>query len=175
MLLNSPLRVMAAGIAGILLAIGAMSSPLRHEAPIAAAVLQDTKAGPLPSAPSFSGGKALQLDRQRDGLFYATLNVEGKPIRFLVDTGASMTILSSNDAAKLGKRNLKADAVALRTVGGSTQMMRTRLDHIHLAGHDMRAVEVAVVNSGLPVSLLGQDLLAKMDLVAIADHRMVIR
>ena len=175
MLLLSPLRVMAAGAAGLLLAIGVMSTPFRHDVPIAAAVLQDAKAGPLPSAPSFSRGKALELDRARDGLFYATLDVEGKSIRFLVDTGASMTILSSNDAAKLGKRDLKADAVALRTVGGATQMLRARLDHIQVAGHDMRGVNVAVVNSGLPVSLLGQDLLAKMDLVSIADHRMIIR
>lgn len=50
----------------------------------------------------FAPKTIIELTRQRDGHFYADLTINGKPIRFLVDTGASNIALSKEDARSVG-------------------------------------------------------------------------
>ena len=45
---------------------------------------------------------AIELRRGRDGHFHAELEVNGKPVRFMVDTGASDIVLSRRDAERVG-------------------------------------------------------------------------
>ena len=56
----------------------------------------------FPAATVELGDGAIELRRQDDGHFHATLEVNGQPVRFLVDTGASGIVLSRADAAAAG-------------------------------------------------------------------------
>ena len=61
------------------------------------------------------------------------------------------------------------------TVGGSTPMAWTNLTEVKLAGHEIRDVRAAVVRNGLGVSLLGQNMLARLDSVTIEADRLSLR
>jgi aspartyl protease family protein len=56
----------------------------------------------VPSYPVASAAKELMITRDADGGFYVTGNVNGQPVRFVVDTGASDIVLSPADAQRLG-------------------------------------------------------------------------
>jgi aspartyl protease family protein len=55
-----------------------------------------------PSYPVASAAKELMITKDADGAFYVTGNVNGQPVRFMVDTGASDIVLSPADAQRLG-------------------------------------------------------------------------
>ncbi|HEX8485489.1 MAG TPA: TIGR02281 family clan AA aspartic protease [Sphingomonas sp.] len=118
---------------------------------------------------------AHEVARGADGLFYVHASVNDRPVRFLVDTGASVVVLTADDARAVGlvvsdrHYDRKVD-----TVGGSTPMAWATLDKVDLAGHEVRGLRAAVVRSGLGVSLLGQNMLSQLDSVTMTADRLTL-
>jgi aspartyl protease family protein len=137
-----------------------------------AAVLDEGRAPPpAPERPMVQ-----DVGRGADGLFYVTARVNGRSLRFLVDTGASVVVLTAADAQAVGVvlEDKHYDG-QVETVGGKTAMAWTTLDHVHVAGHDIRKLKAVVVRSGLGVSLMGQNMLAELDSVTFAADRLSLR
>lgn len=115
------------------------------------------------------------LPRQRDGHFYANVDVNSNDIRFMVDTGASGIALTAEDAESLG---LSWDDDELQVVGrgasGNVYGKRVRLQSVQLGDLQITDVEAVIIPSGLDVSLLGQSFLSKAETVKIEDNQMVI-
>jgi aspartyl protease family protein len=116
------------------------------------------------------GGVVIEVPRERDGHYHMTLGVNGAPIRFIVDTGASDLVLSRDDAARAG-----IDLGALRYLGraytanGEVRTAQVRLDEVEVGGMVDRGVP-AVVNEGdMRVSLLGMSYLQEFGRIEIAD------
>ena len=85
-----------------------------------------------------------------------TLEVNGTPLRFIVDTGASDIVLSAEDAARAG---LDTDRLAFvgvaRTANGTVSTARVWLDEVRL-GEMVDSSVPALVNGGeMSGSLLG--------------------
>ena len=59
------------------------------------------RAGEAPRVTSFVNDEVL-LRRARDGHFYVTLDINETAVRFVVDTGASLVVLNTEDAARVG-------------------------------------------------------------------------
>jgi aspartyl protease family protein len=111
--------------------------------------------------------------RASDGLFYVHAKVNGQPVRFLVDTGATVVVLSDADARAVGAMPASGGYNArMATAGGSRPMAWTKLGHVQIAGQDVRGVTAAVVSGGPGVSLLGQNLLSKLGGLHIAGDRL---
>lgn len=126
------------------------------------------------AASDTSGGK--RIARASDGLFYVRAEVNGHKMRFLVDTGASVTVLRAADAKALGLAP-QADRFGQRieTAGGGTAMAWTRLASVKLAGRELHDVRAAVVRQGLGVSLLGQNMLGRLQSVKIERDQLELR
>ena len=52
----------------------------------------------------------MDLRRASDGHFHAQLEVNGRPVRFMIDTGASDIVLSRRDAERVGTTSEVVDA-----------------------------------------------------------------
>lgn len=130
----------------------------------------------ITAAAAITEPKVHDVPRNSDGLFYVNATVNGKPMRFLVDTGASVMVLTSADAKALGLMVQHKDFTGtVSTVGGAARMAWTNIDHLQLAGHEMRNVDAAIVSNGLEVSLLGQNILKQFESITISADRLVIR
>lgn len=115
------------------------------------------------------------LPRAPDGHYYMSADVNGTPVNFVVDTGASQIVLNKRDAARAG-----IDTSALSYVGrantanGVVRTAPVRLDRIAIgpiAHEDVRAV----VNSGeLDRSLLGMTYLQRFRSVEISGGKLIL-
>ncbi|MBD3728964.1 MAG: TIGR02281 family clan AA aspartic protease [Sphingomonadales bacterium] len=121
----------------------------------------------------YSGGKA--LDRSSDGHFYADALVEGAPVNFMVDTGASVIALTAADAESAG---LTWDEGQIRQIGqgasGPVYGLPVRLGQVEIGGIVVRDVDAVIVPQGLGVSLLGQSFLSKLSNVSIEGNAMML-
>ncbi len=154
------LRFAAIALVGALSAVGAAKAvvsldDLRHpelRAPSAAAA---TLGG--------AEGGAAQITKDRDGHFWAQGAVDGKAVRFLVDTGATAVSLSMADAQRLGidTSKLTYDYNVI-TADGRTRAASVHLASVAIAGAKVRDVDALVIEKGLENSLLGMSYLGRL-------------
>lgn len=106
------------------------------------------------------------VHQARDGLFYVEASVNGEPVHFVVDTGASVVVLNASDAARAGV-GASSSSINVETAAGSSSMQRTRIENISVAGQSMTGVAAVIMRKNLKVSLLGQSALGQLDSVAL--------
>ena len=124
---------------------------------------------------SVLGGGVIEVPRAFDGHYYLTLEVEGRPVEFVVDTGATDIVLSRDDAERLG-----IDTARLRytgfanTANGTVRTARVALETLSLGGITDRNVP-AVVNEGeMDGSLLGMRYLQRFSRLEISNGKLLL-
>ena len=113
---------------------------------------------------SANGLAEIRIRKRLDGHFTASVDVNGKPISMIVDTGASSIVLRPEDAAKAGI-DLKdlSYSVTVLTANGRTMAAPIRLDTVAVGPLDRRKVEALVAKQGaLAQSLLGMSFLSRL-------------
>lgn len=135
----------------------------------------DIRATVAPRQTVSTDAARIELPRAPDGHYYLAAEVNGAPIRFVVDTGATDIVLSREDAVAAGLRpedlNFTGQA---STANGIVRTAPVRLDSISVEGLTDRGVR-AVVNSGaLRESLLGMGYLERFGSVEISGGRMIL-
>ncbi|MFD0858206.1 retropepsin-like aspartic protease family protein [Roseovarius aquimarinus] len=117
----------------------------------------------------------IELPRAPDGHYYLDAEVNGAPIRFVVDTGASDIVLSREDAAAAGLNPADLNFIGqASTANGIVRTAPVRLDSITVGGLRDEGVR-AVVNSGeLRESLLGMGYLERFRSMQITGGTLVL-
>lgn len=146
-------------------AIGAsMPVPTPRAAPTEVAAAPDAGGSPRETV----------LERSSGGHFYAVAEVNGEPIRFLVDTGASTVAFSEEDARRA---KLEFDPNSYQPVGrgaaGIVHGQEVRVGRLALDGKEAQDLR-AVVMQDSEMSLLGQNYLRRLD-VRISGDTMTLR
>lgn len=117
-----------------------------------------------------------EVQRARDGHFYLTLQVNGKNIPFVVDTGATSIVLSQGDAEKVG-----IDLAALtylgraKTANGVVKTASTILDRIALGDTVDYDVRASVNGGEMDGSLLGLAYLNRFSEISMRGDRLILR
>ena len=111
-----------------------------------------------------------QLVRGRDGHWWAEARISGprqadsRAVRALVDTGASLVVLTPADAQRLGLNLSDADYDdTVVTAAGPARAARVTLGSVSVAGASVDNVAAIVVHEGLPHSLLGMSFLSRLE------------
>ena len=90
--------------------------------------------------------------------------INGQPVRFVVDTGATMVALPAADAQRLGRHYRKGTLALTRTAAGVVPVYRIRLDSVRLGVIEVAAVDAIVIEQGLDIALLGMSFLNRIDM-----------
>lgn len=119
---------------------------------------------------------AVLIGRSGDSHFYADAEIDGRNIRMLVDSGASIVALTRRDAEAIGINvdDLPISGTA-RTAGGDVPMRTVMLDSVEIDGLEVRQVQAAVVDADMGVSLLGQSYLSRLAAVNVEGDTMTLR
>ncbi|MEZ5755351.1 MAG: TIGR02281 family clan AA aspartic protease [Paracoccaceae bacterium] len=117
----------------------------------------------------------IEVPRAEDGHYYLTLDINGTPIRFMADTGATNMVLSDRDARRLGIDTGELVYIGTaQTANGTVRTARTRLPEVVLGPHVDRDFPAWVNQGEMSDSLLGMDYLS-LYRVEIAGNRMILR
>lgn len=124
-----------------------------------------------PDAPPLSVGISNQrITRSRDGHFYATGLVNGVGIRFVIDTGAGMVMLTPSDAMRAGLAVGPGDyRLQAKTAGGITNVAPVTLKLVAVGDRQVSNVSAVVSSVDSGVSLLGMSFLRHMKRVTIEN------
>ena len=101
--------------------------------------------------------------KSSDGHFWADGEVNGRTVRFLVDTGATAVALTPEDAQKLGIEPADLHyGYKVVTAGGQIRAASIRLASLTVAGARLENVDALVIEKGLDTSLLGMTYLGRL-------------
>ncbi|MFN7725869.1 MAG: TIGR02281 family clan AA aspartic protease [Rubrivivax sp.] len=108
--------------------------------------------------------RTLVLAMGPGGHFHALGQVNGRSLRFMVDTGASSVALSRAQAEQLGLDWRRGDPVQVGTANGSTVAHRVVLSSLRVGGVEVANVEAVVLPANLPQALLGNSFLGRFQM-----------
>lgn len=127
----------------------------------------------LPAEMAVGDSGAIELRRASDGHFHARLEVNGVPVRFMVDTGASDIVLSRRDAERVGIDVDDLDFMGRAlTANGVVETATVSLGVVKLGDLTETNVRASVSAGGLDTSLLGMAGLDRFARVEIAGDVM---
>ncbi len=115
-----------------------------------------------------------EAHRSADGLFRVNALVNGARINFIVDTGSSVVVLTREDARRVGLADIDAPRLDVATANGASSMRMTVIRDLRVGRDRLKGVRAAIVDEGLPTSLLGQSALAKLGSLSIRDGKLSI-
>ncbi len=120
-------------------------------------------------------GESIEVPRSADGHYYLPVQVNGEPITFLVDTGASQIVLSDKDARRAGidPNQLNYFGRAL-TANGEVRTAPVRLDTLTVGPITDQNVSAWINEGELHKSLLGMDYLHRFSNIQFTDGRMIL-
>ena len=116
-----------------------------------------------------SGVPEVILKRNRAGHYITPGQINGFPVVFLVDTGATGVALSQETARTIGLR--PGRSVTTQTANGNARAYLTRLDRVGVGAIEQRDV-AATISPGLKIQevLLGMSFLRNLEILQQGDE-----
>lgn len=165
----SSLGIMAAAVASALTTVWWMDQAgLRGQAQAATF--------PAVHASTPAHGAPARVLKGLDGHYWADALIEGRAVRVMVDTGASVVALTRTDAARLGLKLTSDDfSGTIITASGPVRAAPVELQAVAVAGARVERVQALVVERGLPHSLLGMSYLGRLSAFTATPASLTLR
>lgn len=118
--------------------------------------------------------EAIELRRQDDGHYWLMVDINGKPVRFMVDSGATMTAINATTAMEAG---VEADGypIILSTANGRVAAKRAIVRSLTVGPHRIENHPVVVSERFGDVNLLGMNFLNSMQSWRVEANMMVLQ
>ena len=120
-------------------------------------------------------GGETRVPLARDGHFWLRGEINGVPANFLVDTGATLTAVSAETAARVGLEPGLADfPVIMQTANGSVRADRTTIDELRFGNVAARGLD-AIIAPGLgPTNVIGMNLLSRLQSWRVENNELIL-
>jgi aspartyl protease family protein len=129
----------------------------------------------LPNRARVDAEGNLVIRASQDGHFHIEARVNGVPVNFMVDTGASDVVLSKNDARRIG---LNPDTLSYSrtylTANGATGGAPVKLNRLQIGQFTLDDFPASVNRGELDSSLLGMSALRRLGGFSIVGDEMII-
>lgn len=130
----------------------------------------------VPSRATETGAGEITFNRRSDGHFHVSAEVNGARVQFLVDTGASVVVLTRDDAERVG---LNPDELKFsqrfQTANGTAFGAPVRIARLSVGSIVVTDVRAAVMNDGLGGSLLGMSFLERLSSFGVEGDTLTLR
>jgi aspartyl protease family protein len=139
-------------------------------------VAQRVRSEFAPAYPVATGAHELVVTQDDGGGFFVIGQINGRPVRFLIDTGASDTVLSPADARRLG-----VDIAALHfdhiveTANGPGYSAPFSATTLAVGPINFANVPMAINQSPMSNSLLGMTFLRRLDSFEVRGSKLVLK
>jgi aspartyl protease family protein len=180
-MLRFALTILVAVIAATLFASSMINGKLPLELPHPATVAAQQPATILPAQTAASQPNesldTIQIAPDSAGNYQTDIDIDGRTIHVIVDTGATYLSLTSQDADALGINLAPADFhYRMMTANGIATAAKVHLDTIRIANIEIDGVDALVMQPGaLGRSLLGMSALSRLGGVRISNGRLILQ
>ena len=119
--------------------------------------------------------RLVSIEAERDGHFYVDAEINARPVRLMVDTGATVVALRQSDALTAGIRLMPRDFTnPVQTANGTTMAAETEIDSIMVEDIEVPRVRALVLpDDQLSISLLGGSFLNGLERYEVADGTLI--
>lgn len=108
--------------------------------------------------------QTMMIPASKDGHFRVTAEIDGEPVRFLIDTGATSIVLAADIADRVGLRVSDRDYSGMaHTAGGLVRTASVKLGYLEIGDMTLYDLDAQVVEKLQGTSLLGIDFLRKLE------------
>lgn len=142
-------------------------------------IAHNLTAGIIPNSPISrydENGLTVLLKRAPSGHFETRANVNGKKLNFMVDTGASTVVLSSEDAYDLGIDTRALNyTITVNTANGTAPAAPVILDSIKIGDIERKNIRAMVTQpDAMDGSLLGMSFLDRLSGYTVRGDQLIL-
>ncbi|MFH1603480.1 MAG: retropepsin-like aspartic protease, partial [Pseudomonadota bacterium] len=120
---------------------------------------------PYSAARTGTGKPSATLNADVAGHFVTLGSINGGSVRFLVDTGATLVVLSAAEARRLGVNYLQGQRGQMQTANGIAIGYRVKLDTVRIGDIQANNVDAVVTETNtMGLALLGMSFLNRMEM-----------
>ena len=121
--------------------------------------------------------EGVELRADRSGHFAANLEINGRPVEALVDTGATIVMLTYEDAQRAGVFLRDRDfTMQMQTANGIAKAAPVTLERVSIGSITVRNVQAGVGEPGLlRTNLLGMSFLKRLNKFEIRSGTLVLQ
>ncbi len=98
------------------------------------------------------------------GHFTSAGSINGRPVQFMVDTGATLVALSQGEAERIGLDFRSAPSAMTQTANGAVPVHRVSLSAVRVGAVEVANVEAIVMPAPMPYVLLGNSFLSRFQM-----------
>ncbi|GAA6140426.1 retropepsin-like aspartic protease [Hydrogenophaga sp. 5NK40-0174] len=113
---------------------------------------------------SSTSDKEIVLTAGTNGHYTSLGGINGRSVRFMVDTGASAVVVSQDRARRLGVKLDPTKRVRVNTANGVTLGYSVVFDEVSLGSIKVRNVEGYIIPANMQFALLGNSFLKRFDI-----------
>ncbi len=115
------------------------------------------------------GGTRIVLTSGSGGHFMAGGSINGRPVQFMVDTGATTVAMSVSDADRIGLKYAEGQRGMANTAGGQVPVYRVNLTSVRVGDVTVYGVDAVVLPAQMPFVLLGNSFLTRFQMTRVND------
>lgn len=120
-------------------------------------------------------GEDLQIKQALDGHYWVDAELNGEPVRFLIDSGATTTSISGNTARRAGIEPRGGFPAIVQTANGTVTVQRGRAERLEV-GHIVREDLAVHISDGFgETNVLGMNFLSSLSGWGVERNRLILK
>ncbi len=121
------------------------------------------------------GGSRIVLTADSRGHFVTAGGINGRPVTFMLDTGATSVGMSMADAQRIGLDHTRGQPVTMNTANGTVPGWRVKLDSVKVGDVTVYDVDAIVSPQPMPYVLLGNSFINRFSMRRDAEQMVLER
>ncbi len=137
--------------------------------------LRDHLATEINPSKAVINNNQLIIGLANDGHFYLDVTINNRPVRFMIDTGASDVVLNLADATRVGiDINRLTFNKNYQTANGQAYGAGVKINELMISGVKFKDVYASVNSSDMGVSLLGMSFLKRFEKYEVYQDKLIL-
>jgi aspartyl protease family protein len=120
-------------------------------------------------------GREMRIRKSLDGHFWVNGELNGRRVRFLVDSGATVTSISTDTAARAEVQLSGGFPVLVNTANGTVRASRARADRLAIGSIERRDLALHVSEAFGDTNVLGMNFLSSLSSWGVEGQWLVLK
>lgn len=119
-------------------------------------------------------GGDLRVAQSMDGHFWIEAQVNNQPVRFLVDSGATTTSISTDTAARAGIEPSGGFPAMVNTANGTISVQRGRIERLQVGHIERKDMAIHMSEAFGDMNVLGMNFLSSLSGWRVEGHTLIL-